>query len=193
MEMRTEMTSHRKSLNTSLGSARKLLANWRTSFVLALLFVGLTSSLAAAAPTEDEVFKSINQNVDSTVDFGKAVPYLLVCIAIAILGGLISHYRRRPRVVKRSQNNPAKLTREVAKDLRLKSIEVKQLKIMAEEQDLIHPLTLLLCPSALGKGVRSRNPKLDRESLNGIVQRMRQSLSEQKPPAPKPDDKSNAA
>ena len=37
----------------------------------------------------------------------------------------------------------------------LRSIELKQLKILAEEQEVEYPLTLILCPSLLGKAIRS--------------------------------------
>ena len=59
---------------------------------------------------------------------------------------------------------------------------MKQLKILAQDQDVKNPLTLILCPSLLGKAIRSpsKNVKVDRAVVNGLVKRLKQSLAESK-------------
>ncbi len=143
----------------------------RVAIVLGAFIITLIASPSLAA-TQEEVFKSINQNVDSTVDLNKALPYLIATAAAMIMFAIYTNRKQRnpkPRMV----NHAGKLTRRLARRLHLRSSEVKQLKILAEEQDLTHPLTLLLCPSILAKAMRTNNPRLDRKVLSQLVQRLR--------------------
>jgi hypothetical protein len=134
------------------------------------------SAVSLANPTQEEVFQSINQNVGSTVDFSKAVPYLLVGAGIIILAVLFNYHRKR-QTFPRKSNNPAKLSRELCRRINLRSIELKQLKMLAEEQQVEYPLTLILCPSLLGKAIRSQdNARVDRVVVKQMVQRLRQGL-----------------
>jgi hypothetical protein len=149
----------------------------RMVLLVVFLFVIHAGALVSQAkPTLQDVFKSTNENVDSTVDLSKALPYFLAGTAIIILAVLYNNRRQnvvRPRKLK----HVGKLQRELCKAISLRSSELKQLKTLAEEQDLQFPLTLLLCPSTLGKALHTQNPKVDRAILKQIVQRMRESLS----------------
>jgi hypothetical protein len=139
------------------------------------LFAGAslaTSAIAWAAPTQEEVFRSINQNVGSTVDFDRYMPYILTALGAIILAAIYNHRKQNPGIVKRV-NHVGKLVREVSRSVHLKSAEVKQLKLMAEEQKVNNPLMLLLCPSVLAKAMRTRNPKIDRAIMEQIVRRLR--------------------
>jgi uncharacterized membrane protein (DUF106 family) len=141
--------------------------------ILAAAIATLASSaIAWAAPTQEEVFRSINENVGSTVDIDRYMPYILVIVASIILAAVFNHRRQNPGVVKRV-NHVGKLVREVARSVHLKSPEVKQLKLMAEEQKVANPLMLLLCPSVLARAMRTRNPKIDRTIMEQIVRRLR--------------------
>jgi hypothetical protein len=133
------------------------------------------AAIAAATPTQEEVFQSINDNVRSTADFTKAVPYMLVGAGIFILC-LLFNYHLKHRKVPRKAYNPARLSRELCRRISLRSVELKQLKILAEEQELEYPLTLILCPSLLGKAIRSQNVRVDRAVVKQLVQRLRQGL-----------------
>jgi hypothetical protein len=147
-------------------------------FVGALLIVaGGLPGIVLAMPTQEEVFQSVNQNMNETVDVSKAVPYLLVAAGLAILIGLFNYYRKR-QTFPRRLNSPGKLNREICKAIHLRSVELKQLKVMAEDQEVEHPLTLILCPSLLGKAIRSQNVKVDRAVVKGIVSRLKESLAE---------------
>jgi hypothetical protein len=130
---------------------------------------------ARATPTQEEVFQSINQNVGSTVDISKAIPYLLAAVSMAIMAGLYNYYRKR-RTIPRRLNNPMKLSRELSRRISLRSVELRQLKLLAEEQEIEHPLTLILCPSLLGKAIRSPSPRVDRAVVKQIVGRLKQGL-----------------
>ena len=58
--------------------------------------------------------------------------------------------RRTPKAL----NHHGKLLKELAAAVSLKPAEVKQLKLLADEQKLSNPLTLILCPSILAKAVK---------------------------------------
>jgi hypothetical protein len=140
------------------------------------LLVLSASSAALANPTQEEVFRSLNQNMNSPVDMSKAVPYLLAALGVIILAILFNYHRQRQTTPHRL-NHPGKLTRELAKRLSLRSVELRQLKILAEEQELEHPLTLILCPSVLAKAIRSPSARVDRAVVKQVIQRLRASLT----------------
>jgi len=150
--------------------------SWRQRAVLGSVVIFASLSVAQANPTEEDVFRSINQNVGSTVDVSKAIPYLLATVAIIILIALYNNYRKR-QSYPRKLNHPGKLTKELCRSINLRSVELKQLKLLAEEQELEYPLTLILCPSVLGKAIRSPSVRVDRAVVKQVVQRLRQSLA----------------
>ena len=145
-----------------------------TTAAVACLVCG-TAATALALPTQEEVFQSTKQNMDSTVDISRAVPYLLAGISLAIMWKLYK-YRRKWRTTPGKFNSPGRLSREVCRRISLRPVELKQLKLLADEQELEYPLTLILCPSLLGKAIRSPGARVDRAVVNEIVQRLKQSL-----------------
>ena len=146
------------------------------STAVAIIALGAAGT-AWATPTQEEVFQSINQNVGSTVDVSKAVPFVLAAVGLVIMAVLFNSYRKRQTFPKRL-NNPGKLNREMCKAINLKSVELKQLKILAADQQVEHPLTLILCPSLLGKAIRSPNVKVDRAVVRGLVGKLKESLGD---------------
>ncbi len=160
------------------GLSFRLAPNSKRIKIITAVIAGVVFGTAAsvlAMPTQEEVFQSTKQNMDSTVDIGKAVPYLLAGTALAILWGLYN-YRRKRRTTPGKLNSPGRLTREVCRRISLRSVELKQLKLLAEEQEVEYPLTLILCPSLLGKAIRSPGPQVDRAVVKEIVQRLKESL-----------------
>jgi hypothetical protein len=135
-----------------------------------------TSSGVLAEVTQEDFFRSVNQNMNSTVDLSKTIPYLLSILGVVILL-VLYHFHRQRKSFPHRLNSPGKLTREICRRINLRSNELRQLKILADEQQLEHPLTLILCPSALGKAIRTPSPRVDRAIVKQIVQRLRQSLS----------------
>ena len=140
------------------------------------LIVLSASQVALANPTQEEFFRSLNQNINSPVDMSKAVPYLLATLGLVILAVLFNQYRQR-QSSPRALNHSGKLTRELTRRLSLRSVELRQLKLLAEEQQIEHPLTLILCPSVLGKAIRAPSARVDRVIVRQIVQRLRESLA----------------
>jgi hypothetical protein len=144
----------------------------RVDWMRAVLLMAIFVSPVAAAPTQEEVFQSINQHVGSTVDLNKLLPYLLVGVGVIVLLVWVTH-RKPYQAVPRSLNHAGKLLKEIAKKVHLRPAETKVLKTLAEEQKISSPLTLLLCPSLLGKAIRSPNSSIDRTQLADLVQRLR--------------------
>jgi hypothetical protein len=126
----------------------------------------------SANPTQDEVFRSINQNVGSTVDLEKLIPFVMMGIALVLMLALYNYYRKR-KVVAKPLHNSNKLTRQLAQALNLTSAEMRQLKQLAAAQEVENPLTLLLCPSVLGKAMKTDPTAFERETMAGLVQRLR--------------------
>jgi hypothetical protein len=136
-----------------------------------------TAAIAGANPTQEEVFQSINDNVRSTADFTRAVPFMLVGAGAIILCALIN-YHRKHRKAPRKAYNPKRLSRELCRRISLRSVELKQLKVLADEQEVEYPLTLILCPSLLGKAIRSQNARVDRVVVKQMVAKLRQGLAD---------------
>jgi hypothetical protein len=126
---------------------------------------------ALATPTQEEVFKSINQNVGEATDPGKFMALIFGAAGVVILLVLFSHRRSRD-VSPRSLNHQGKLLKEVVKRINLRPSEVRQLKVLAEEQQVSSPLTLLLCPSVLAKAVKHQSGKVDTRVIAQVARKM---------------------
>ena len=106
-----------------------------------------------AAPSQEEVLRSISENVDATVDPTRVLAFLVLAAAVVLLLVVLGHYRKR-QVVPKPLNHHGTLLKEVKKASGLRPAELKRLKALAEragpgDQPLESPLTLLLCPSLM--------------------------------------------
>ena len=171
-EIQIDIPSHLRGVSSRFASHSRRVST--TAAAIACLVCG-TAVTALAMPTQEEVFQSTKQNMDSTVDLSKVVPYLLVGTSLAIMWGLYNYHRKR-RTTPGKLNSPGRLSREVCRRISLRPVEMKQLKLLADEQELEYPLTLILCPSLLGKAIRSPGAQVDRAVVKEIVQRLKQSL-----------------
>ena len=181
-----EDTMNMRSQKPESGSLKRSLA------VLWLLASGFwlvgSSTLVSAKPTQDDVFKSIQDSVGERTEFdfrpvffvagGGALVLLLVAVA----------KHRQPRAVatgaaaaaaaaRRPLNHPGRLIKQLSRDVPLKPAELKQLKMLAESIEgqagaSPNPISLLLCPSLLAKGLKAGPPKLDRRIVAQIVRKM---------------------
>ena len=144
-------------------------------FVPFLPFLVAAAATPRAAPTQEDVFRSIQDNVGGTpMDTSKLLPFALAAVGLVLL--LIVASQRRKRVVApRALNHQGKLLREVLKTVPLRGKEVKQLKAIAEHADggqpLASPLTLLLCPSVMAKTIQSKRFKVDRRALASVARK----------------------
>ena len=133
------------------------------------------------AITQDDVFKSISQNVSGEGDSGEGggkifLAVILVAIAIILLLSLLS-LRRKREALPKAVHHPGKLLKEMLKQIPLKPAELRQLKALAEAEKeagspIESPLVFILCPSALARAMRSPNVKVDRKVLAGLARKM---------------------
>ena len=147
-------------------------------FILSSVFCLLSPSILRAAPSQDDVFKSIEENVNEKSDFDSRPVILLACAGGAIVLLLAVVNRRSKRaVVSKALNNPGRLMREVLKEVPLKSAELRQLKTIAasvetEAGEQPSPLALLLCPSLLAKGLKAAPNRVDPRTVAQVVRKM---------------------
>ena len=141
----------------------------------------LLAPSSAAAPSQEEVFRSIQQNVGSRPgqDGDKSFAFLVAGAGALILVLLIASRVRVRQAAPRKIQHAGKLLREVSKTVGLKPKELKQLKALAEEtrrdgsaEPVENPLTLLLCPSLLARTLKDRPGKVDRAVVAQLVRRM---------------------
>ena len=150
----------------------------RLPLIVATLTLAL-ASISRANPTQQDVFKSIQDNVGQPTEFD-ARPVILLAAAggAALLLVVVYNYWQKKRSIPRKLNHPAKLLKEVTREVPLNSPEVKQLKLLADSLEneidgAAGPLLMLLCPSLLGKALKTAPPKLDRKTVAGLVRRLK--------------------
>jgi hypothetical protein len=132
--------------------------------------MNMMTMLAAGAPKQEDVFKSISDNVGGS---GDPTVFYIVALAGAGLVTLlvvVNSFMKR-KAVPRAVNHQGKLLKEMLKRVPLKGGEVKQLKTMAAEQGCASPLTLVLCPSLLAKGLNAKG-KADKRVVMGVARKM---------------------
>lgn len=119
---------------------------------------------------QEDVFKSISDNVGSSGD--PKVFFIVAGIAVAIVVVLVWVNRvMKQRATPRAVNHQGKLVGELLKKVPLRKAEVKQLKTMAAEQGCESPLTLVLCPSLIAKGLNEKG-RSDRRVVMGVARKM---------------------
>jgi hypothetical protein len=130
--------------------------------ILSLLLILGGAARVSAAPTQEDVFKSISDNVGEKTDSRPFIAVFAVIVGIAIVVSVIS--KRQERVITpKPLNNRGKLLKEVMRATSLRPAENRMLKSLAESQSLENPLVLMLCPSVLEKAMRGRQGKIERK------------------------------
>jgi hypothetical protein len=128
--------------------------------------------LAAAGPTQEDVFRSIEQNVGSPSESHSAAPFFYVVLGLIALIVAI-HLRRQRQTEPGTVNHPGKLMKELARALGLSKAEVHQLRLLARGAAVENPVVLLLCPSVLTLALRTADSdKLDKRLLADLGRRL---------------------
>src|SRR3954470_5333783 len=91
----------------------------------------LPSAFARATPTQEEVLKSIGDNVGESVDPAKLLG-AVACIASVLIVIAIVNSRLKRQIVPKVLNHQGKLIREVSRTVNLKPAEIKQLRSLSE-------------------------------------------------------------
>ena len=117
-----------------------------------------------------DVFKSISENVSGNSDPTVFYAVMLGIAGVIFVAVVVNALRKRePRP--RGVNHQGKLLKEVLKRVPLKKGEVRALRTIAAEQGCSSPLTLVLCPSLLAKGINARG-KADRKSAMALARKL---------------------
>jgi hypothetical protein len=142
---------------------------------LILVALLITCASAHAAPTQEEFFKSMQTNVDNAADGSGVVLWLIGgAIALVVLLFVVGNRQQRHVTKPRALNHSRKLLREVARQAQLKAWELKELKAAADDGLCTSPLTLLICPSLLGRAITEPAPgaKANRRALAQIARKL---------------------
>ncbi len=109
-----------------------------------------------SAATAEEVFKGVNDTLNQEAD---PTTLILIFVSIAVLIIIFALVNRRttPQTQKaKVLHNQARLIKQIAKQVGIKPRELKQLRALAEQEELENPLVLLLCPSVLQAAMKRR-------------------------------------
>ncbi|HMO26060.1 MAG TPA: hypothetical protein PKB10_07305 [Tepidisphaeraceae bacterium] len=141
----------------------------------ALILLLLPATTAPARPTLDQVFKGINQSMDAPADLRRPAAVLIGLVGLILLIAVLNRgIKLGASGARRSRepNHPHKLAREIARRVGLRRSELKQLRIVAESQNLQSPLTVLLCPSLLARSIKQPDLRTDRAVLAGLARKL---------------------
>jgi hypothetical protein len=173
-----------KRRNLNCGGATRRLGRWYAiaGAVLVTFHVSrFTLSPARAAPTQEDVFKSIQDNVSDSADWSGLLPFALAGAGVLLVVAVVSQRRTQSARQPRKLNHSGKLMREVLDAVPLRPAEVRQLKLLAEDAaavaggGAIDPVTLLACPSLLARSIRarqSRGGRMDRKAVTALARKV---------------------
>lgn len=150
----------------------------RRTLIIFAAFAVLSIARCSVAdpPTQEQVFKSIQDNVRSSTDSRNFIVFLCVSGGVIIVLCLFRQREKRDAAPK-AMNHHGKLLKEIMKSVPVRPREIKQLRLLAEQtpvpgSDTVHdPLTLLLCPSVLSKAVQNPRSKADRRVLQQVLRK----------------------
>jgi hypothetical protein len=112
---------------------------------------------ARATPTQEDVFRSLSQNMQQTPDYSLVLPFLFAVAGVVVVV-IFLRQRQKNQANPKALNHPGKLVREISKLAAIDPAEMKRLRGLAQQYECENPLTLLLCPSILGKGQEQQTP-----------------------------------
>ena len=135
-------------------------------------FIIQHSSFVFAAQSADDVLKNISDNVNDSVDPKKLLAFVFCAAAVIIAVALLSKREKKSVVNPKTLNHQGKLIKEIAKSVNLKPVEVKQLKVLAEQAEISSPLLLLLCPSLLTQAVKDHPNKINRQTILSVARKI---------------------
>lgn len=136
------------------------------------LLLTLLPVRANAAPTLDEVFRSVNHSIETPADPTPLFAALLAAAGVILLVIVWNNRKPGSTRARTNLNNPSRVLREAARAIRLRRSELRQLRVAAEGMQLESPLTLLLCPSLLAAAMKNPEVRADRSVLTAVARRM---------------------
>ena len=145
-----------------------------TRWCISIGGVLLIAQHALAQANETEFRRSLTDNLENAATPQQFIAFAVAALALILALVVVTRWRARPGspVSVRALHHAGKLLKEIGKRVSLKSSEVRQLKILSEQQKVQNPLVLLLCPSVLGEAVKQNPKRLDRQILNGLARKI---------------------
>lgn len=161
-----------------------------TRRAMALLIVTLAASASAQRlardiepppppPTtespEDAFRRSLSQNISKQGgDPRLIVAFGAGCAGLITAAIVLNRWRTRPGqpAGAKALLHHGKLLKEIGKSVNIRPAEMRQLKLLAEAQEVQSPLVLLLCPSMLSKAVKDPPRRLDRGVLAALARKI---------------------
>lgn len=146
--------------------------------ILLTCFVLSVPSASQASPSQDDVFKKIQESVGEKEELDYTpVLYLAGGGTVLVLVLWLINRRRQAPSAPKSLNHTGKLMKEVLREVPLTAAEIRQLKLVADSVqqqtgEPATPITMLLCPSLLAKGLQGKPARLDRKALAQVVRKM---------------------
>ena len=135
-------------------------------------------NLSAAPMTQEEVFKSISENVSNEGGTsGKTIlAVILGSIGVVLVLALYS-FREKRQATPVAVNHHGKLLKEMARKLSLRRSELKQLRILADGEKeagipIDSPLVFLICPTTLAAAMRADRVQVDRKVIAGLARKL---------------------
>lgn len=116
----------------------------------------------------EDVFRETQDSMN-TAPASKWVLALLLGTAAIVMLLVLVNQRRKRQVMPKTLNSPSKLNREILRQLPIRPAELKQLKVLADQQDCSNPLLLILCPSIFQRAIRGRSDKTDSRILKHVA------------------------
>ena len=147
---------------------------WQFRGTLGAIALTLTGAVVSAETAEQEFKRSLQESMDAPVDPTKLVAFVLAMVALILAAVVFNKWRAvagRPRST-RALNSPGKLIREICKGVNLRPVEIKQLRVLCDQQNIASPLVMLLCPSVLGKAVKENQKRIDRSVLGALAKKI---------------------
>lgn len=130
------------------------------------------------ATTQEETLRSIGRSFDEAIDPTKLLAVLAALGGLLVLVVLLG-MRSQRKAIPKPVNHHGKLLREVARETSLRQVELRQLRLLAEQvrnpqDEQPSPLTMMLCPSLMAEAMNKGQGKVDRAVLAELVGRMRE-------------------
>jgi hypothetical protein len=150
-----------------------------TWFAIALAVAAAVLLLArqVRAADPDAYLKSMSEGVSSAGESHAVLPIILAVIGVILLLAWLGT-RERKAAKPKPVNHSRKLLKQVGREVGLAGGEIRQLKLLADVHErtagekLHSPLTLLLCPSLLGKTMESADTRVDRATIARMARRL---------------------
>jgi hypothetical protein len=150
---------------------------WRKYVLIPFLLHLVLCIRATATPTQEDVFKSISENMSESPGSGHTMLAIALGGVALVMLLVLFNSRSKREATPKALNHSGKLLKEIIRKIPLRPAELKQLKLLsAAEGDaggsVDNPLLFILCPSALTDAMRAGRVKVDKKVMAGLARKL---------------------